>query len=222
MSPDVSIESSPDISKDADEIHTAELTFTYKTHIFGGTEQAELTAINPFIAPITKISAEVHAVPYLEPDQDNVPKNNTGKLGEPSEIDQHQMSIENYLGKLDNGQIPYPEYEMIDWILDYQRNPETGELEPVTDPNKPFGYVPENGDGLTYVNPRHRLYDQEVEITPDHMKQLIQSQNYVNQWGLPYQPIETRPWNDTGIINEITEDDLQAENPMGTDDYTPY
>lgn len=103
MSPDVSIESSPDISKDTDEIHTAELTFTYKTHIFGGTEQAELTAINPFIAPITKVSAEIHAVPYLEPDQDNVPKNNTGKLGQPSEIDQHQMSIENYLGKLDDG-----------------------------------------------------------------------------------------------------------------------
>ena len=88
MSPDISIESSPDISKDTDEIHTAEMTFTYKTHIFGGTEQAELTTINPYIAPITKISAEVHAVPYLEPDQDNVPKNTTGKLGEPSEIDQ--------------------------------------------------------------------------------------------------------------------------------------
>jgi hypothetical protein len=29
------------------------------------------------------------------------------------------MSIENYLNKLDDGLIPYPEYEMIDWILDY-------------------------------------------------------------------------------------------------------
>jgi len=223
MSPDISIESSPDISKDQDEIHTAEMTFTYKTHIFGGTEQAELTSINPYIAPITKISAEVHSVPYLEPDEGNISSNTTGKLGgSPSEIDQHQMSIENYLNKLDDGQIPYPEYEMIDWILDYQRNPETGELEPVTDPNKPFGYVPEAGDGLTYVNPRHRLYDQEVEITPDHMKDLIQSQNYVNQWGLPYQPLETRPWNDVGIISETTEEDLQKENPMGTDDYTPY
>lgn len=72
------------------------------------------------------------------------------------------------------------------------------------------------------MNRRHRLYDQEVEITPDHMKDLIQSQNYVNQWGLPYQPIETRPWNDVGIISEVTEEDLQKENPMGTDDYTPY
>ena len=54
------------------------------------------------------------------------------------------------------------------------------------------------------------------------MKDLIQSQNYVNQWGLPYQPIETRPWNDVGIISETTEEDLQKENPMGTDDYTPY
>lgn len=67
---------------------------------------------------------------------------------------------------------------MIDWILDYERDPETGEL--YTDPNKPFGYIPEAGDGLTYINPRHRLYDQEVEITPDHMTQAIQSQNYVN------------------------------------------
>jgi hypothetical protein len=54
------------------------------------------------------------------------------------------------------------------------------------------------------------------------MKKTIQSQNYVNQWGLPYTEIETRPWNDAGIISEVTEEDLQKENPMGTDDYTPY
>jgi hypothetical protein len=105
------------------------------------------------------------------------------------------MSIENYMNKLNDGLIPYPEYEMIDWIIDYQRNPETGELEAPDYINTPFGYVVEKGDGLTYVNPRHRLYDQEVEITPDHMVQTIQSQNYVNQWGLPYKPIETRPWD---------------------------
>ena len=132
------------------------------------------------------------------------------------------MSIENYLNKLDDGLISYPEYEMIDWILDYQRNPETGELEAPDWINQPFGYVPEAGDGLTYVNRRHRLYDQEVEITPDHMKQTIQSQNYVAQYGLPYKPIETRPWNDADIISEVTEEDLQDQNPMGTDDYTPY
>lgn len=91
--------------------------------------------------------------------------------------------------------------------------------------NKPFGYVPEVGDGLTYVNPRHRLYDQEVEITPDHMVKTIHSQNYVNQWGLPYQPIETRPWDNLGLdgMNEdMSEEKLQEQNPMGTDDYTPY
>ena len=82
MSPDISIESSPDISKDTDEIHTAELTFTYKTHIFGGTEQRELTAINPYAAPITKIDAEIHAVPFLDPDVGDVNKNETGKLGD--------------------------------------------------------------------------------------------------------------------------------------------
>ena len=55
------------------------------------------------------------------------------------------------------------------------------------------------------------------------MKQTIQSQNYVNQWGLPYAKIETRPWNDMEAgLSEITEEDLQAQNPMGTDDYTPY
>ena len=55
------------------------------------------------------------------------------------------------------------------------------------------------------------------------MKQTIQSQNYVNQWGLPYKPIETRPWNsvEAGDVGP-TEEELQAENPMGTDDYTPY
>ena len=223
MSPDINIESSPDISKDTDEIHTATMNFTYKTHIFGGTEQGEMGTTNPFTAPITKISAEIHAVPYLEPDEGNVTNNTSGHLeGSVSEIEQHQMSIENYLNKLDDGLIPYPEYEMIDWILDYQRNPETGELEAPDWINQPFGYVPEAGDGLTYVNRRHRLYDQEVEITPDHMKELIQSQNYVAQYGLPYKPIETRPWNDADIISEVTEEDLQDQNPMGTDDYTPY
>lgn len=95
--------------------------------------------------------------------------------GHVSDINHQEMDIENYLDKLDNGQIPYPEYEMIDWILDYVKDPETGQLVPVRDPNEPFGYKVEEGDGLTYVNPKHRLYDQEVEITPDHMKELIQS-----------------------------------------------
>lgn len=211
MGNDISIESSPDLSKDTDEIHTAELSFTYKTHIFGGTEQGELSAVNPYIAPITKISAEIHAVPYLEPDEGNIPYNQSGHMdGHVSDINHKEMTIENYLGKLDNEEIPYPEYEMIDWILDYVRDPETGELVPATPPNLPFGYVPEANDGLTYVAPRHRLYDQEVEITPDHMKQVIQSQNYVNQWGLPYKPIETRPWNDIDDgVEEMTEEELQ-------------
>ena len=82
MGNDISIESTPDVSKDSDEIHTAELSFTYKTYIFGGTEQRELTAINPYVAPITKISAEVHAVPYLESDYGDVVSNPTGKLGD--------------------------------------------------------------------------------------------------------------------------------------------
>lgn len=225
MGNDISIESSPDISKDTDEIHTGTLSFTYKTYIFGGTEQGDLTTINPFTAPITKISAEVHMVPYLEKDTDDIAYNHTGKLGDSSADLSKEMTIENYINKLDNEQIPYPEYEQIDWILDYTRNPETGELEYVTDPNKPFGYVPGQGDGLTYVNPRHRLYDQEVEITPDHMVQTIQSQNYVNQWGMPYRPIETRPWDNLGLDGmeqNMSEEKLQAENPMGTDDYTPY
>ena len=224
MGTDISISSEPEIGKDADEIHTAELSFTYKTHIFGGTQQAELGAINPYVAPITKIGVELHAVPYLEPDDGNIPYNQSGHMdGHVSDINHKEMTIENYIDKLDDGQIPYPEYEQIDWILDYERDPETGQLVPVTNPNEPFGYVPEAGDGLTFVAPRHRLYDQEVEITPDHMVQTIQSQNYVNQWGLPYKPIETRPWNsvEAGDVGP-TEEELQAENPMGTDDYTPY
>jgi hypothetical protein len=66
------------------------------------------------------------------------------------------------------------------------------------------------------------LYDQEVEVTPDHMTQTLQSQNYVNQWGMPYKPIETRPWLDVDDTIGQTEEELQAQNPMGTDDYTPY
>lgn len=223
MGTDISISSEPEIGKDADEIHTAELSFTYKTHIFGGTRQDELTAINPYVAPITKIGVELHAVPYLEPDDGNIPYNQSGHLGgDSSDLNHKEMTIENYIGQLDDGKIPYPEYEQIDWILDYERD-QDGNLVPVTPPNEPFGYVPEAGDGLTFVAPRHRLYDQEVEITPDHMVQTIQSQNYVNQWGLPYKPIETRPWNSVEAGDDgPTEEELQDENPMGTDDYTPY
>ena len=170
MSPDINIESSPDISKDTDEIHTATLSFTYKTHIFGGTEQGELTAINPYVAPITKIDAEIHAVPFLDPDSGDVKKNDTGKLGGGDQDlgGVNSMTVENYMNKLDEGKIEYPEYEIIDWILDYERN-ENGELVPVTDPNKPFAYVPEAGDGLTQVTLKHRLYDQEVETNTTNL-----------------------------------------------------
>ena len=81
MGTDINIETNTDISKDSDEIHTATLSFTYKTHIFGGTEQAELGVINPYVAPITKVSAEVHAVPYLEADSGDVDKNGNGIPG---------------------------------------------------------------------------------------------------------------------------------------------
>ena len=196
------------------------MTFTYKTHIFGGTELGNLGPINPFLAPITKISAEVHAVPYLNPDDGNIPYNQTGTLeGSKSDINHHEMEIGNYLNKLDTGEIIYPEYEMIDWILDYVRN-EDGELVPATDPNKPFAYKVQNGDGLTYVNPRHRLYDQEVETNYTNVKTL-QSQNYQQQWGMPYKPIETRPWGDLDVpVTSPTEEQLQEQNPMGADDYT--
>lgn len=56
------------------------MTFTFKTYIFGGTEQKELGPINPYIAPITKIDAEIHTVPYLEPDYNDVGKG-TGIIG---------------------------------------------------------------------------------------------------------------------------------------------
>lgn len=222
MGNDVNIETQPDISKDTDEIHTATLTFTYKTYIFGGTEQAEMSTVNPYIAPITKISAEVHAVPYLEPDEGDVAHNTSGSIEPTQNLSEIQaMTIGNYMDKVDNGQIAYPEYEMIDWIIDYQRD-EDGQLVAPEWINEPFGYTPQAGDGLTYVNPRHRLYDQEVETNYTNVKAL-QSQNYVNQWGLPYQPIETRPWSDLdGMVYEPDEEELQAENPMGTDDYTPY
>ena len=206
MGTNINIESNPEISTDQDEIHTATLEFTYKTHIFGGTDQKEMGVVNPYIAPVTKISTEVHLVPYLEQDSDGVERNETGFIGSsnPQESD-----IPNYFNKLDDGQIPYPEYEQLDWIMDYQKNPETGEWELPYDPNEPYGYEIQDGDGLTYVNHKHRLYDQEVEITPDHMRKAIQSQNYVNQWGgFPYREIETRPWSDTDIIEKPTESEL--------------
>lgn len=56
--------------------------------------------------------------------------------------------------------------------MDYQWNEETGEWETPYDPNQPYEYTPEDGDGLTYVNHRHRLYDQLVETNVTNLKML--------------------------------------------------
>ena len=142
------------------------MTFTFKTHFFGGINQEELGATNPFIAPITKISSEVHMVPYLEPDNGDIERNNTGIAGDVQDLGNiKEATIPNYFNKLENGEIPYPEYEQLDWIMDYQWNPETGGYELPYDPNQPYEYTPEDGDGLTFVSRRHRLYDELVEIT---------------------------------------------------------
>lgn len=221
MGTSIDIQSQPDVGKDADEIHTATLTFTYKTHIFGGTRQEELGIVNPYAAPVTKIGVEVHLVPFLNPDSGDVDYNDTGYSNGGQDLGQvHSMSSENYLRKLGDGKVKYPEYEQIDWIMDYQPN-ENGELEPAYDPNQPFGYTPEERDGLTYVVPRHRLYDQEVETNRDNLR-MLQSQNHFSQWGFPYQEIETRPWNEVGTIQETTEQDLREQNPLGTEDYTEF
>lgn len=59
------------------------MSFTYKTYIFGGTKCEDMGVINPYTAPITKIGAEVHMVPYLEPDVEDIGKNSSGFI-EPS------------------------------------------------------------------------------------------------------------------------------------------
>ena len=38
-----------------------------------------------------------------------------------------ESSIDTYFKKLDDGEIPFPEYEILDWILDYQYD-ENGNL----------------------------------------------------------------------------------------------
>ena len=225
----IDIEANPEISKDQDEIHTATLTFTFKTYIFGGTEQKELGPINPYIAPITKIDAEIHTVPYLEPDYNDVGKG-TGIIGTSQDLSKvKEASIDNYFKKLDAGEIPFPEYEMLDWILDYQYDQngnliynDDGSAKPLIDMTQPYGYEPERGDGLTQVTTKNRLYDQEVETNHDNVK-LIQSENYYSQWGMPWREIETRPWSDLdGQIYDPTDEDLKERNPMGSEDYTNY
>lgn len=223
MGNDISMSSNNEITKDQDEIHTAEMTFVYKTFIFGGTRCEDMNVINPYVAPITKIGVEIHNVPYLEPDVGDVNRISTGITENDSDLSKvKEATIPNYFNKLDKGEVKFPEYEQIDWIMDYQYNPETGQYELPYDPNMPYGYEVQQGDGLTYVNHKHRLYDQEVEITPDHMKQGIQDENYMNQWGMPYKEVETRPWNELDILPEKTDEELKAENPIGTDDYTIF
>lgn len=230
MGNSIDIETNPEISKDQDEIHTATLTFTFKTYIFGGTEQKELGPINPYIAPITKIDAEIHAVPYLAAEYDDSGKNESGYIGIQTDLSKvKESSIDTYFEKLDDGEIPFPEYEMLDWILDYQYDEngnliynDDGSAKTLIDMTQPYGYEPEPGDGLTQVTTKHRLYDQEVDTNDDNVK-LMQSENYYAQWGMPYREIETRPWSDLdGQVYEPDEEELRERNPMGDEDYTNY
>ena len=50
-----------ELGNDQDDITTATLTFTFKTYMFGGNDQVEMTPAGGYVAPITKISAELHA-----------------------------------------------------------------------------------------------------------------------------------------------------------------
>ena len=81
MGTNINIESNPEISTYQDGSHAATLEFAYKTHMLGGTDQKEMGVVNPYIAPVTKISTEVHLVPYLEQDSDGVERNETGFIG---------------------------------------------------------------------------------------------------------------------------------------------
>lgn len=154
------------------------MTFTVKTYIFGGTEQRELGPINPYIAPITKIDAEIHAVPYLEKEFDDSGKNESGYIGIQADLSKvKESSIDNYFKKLDEGDVPFPDYEILDWVLDYEKDEngnlvynEDGSAKTLIDMTKPFGYEPEPGDGLTQVTTKHKLYDQEVDTNDDNVE----------------------------------------------------
>ena len=203
-----------ELSNDQDDIVTATLTFTFKTYIFGGNDQIEMTTTGGQIAPITKISPEMHAIdadtaritqgttPIGMPDQGERWRNEwdvtdfDGDNGTPVDWDA-------YFNGLDDGTIQYPAVDTMRWVIGID---EDGGV--IVDPNIAYGYKIGPGDGLAEVPLPERPYAMMNDTTHDNYD-LLGIQNHQR---MPYASRVVRPY---------TQEEIDAANGNKPDDQPP-
>lgn len=204
-----------ELSVDQDDIVTATLTFTFKTYIFGGNDQIEMTTTGGFIAPITKISPEMHAIDaetaQLTQETDPVGMHDQGRRWR-NEWDITDFNNGNgtpvnwdaYFQGVKDGTIPYPEVDTMRWVIGID---EDGGV--IVDPNIAYGYKIDKGDGLAEVPLPERPYAMMNDTTHDNYD-LLGIQNHQR---MPYASRVVRPY---------TQEEIDAANGVNPDDGPPY
>ena len=205
-----------EISTDQDDIVTATLTFTFKTYIFGGNDQVELATTGGFIAPITKISPEMHAID-AETAQISQGTSPTGKEeGKPwrNEWDVSDFDKDNgtpvdwdiYFQDVKDGSIPYPAVDTMRWVIGIDQD---GGV--IVDPNIAYGYKIGKGDGLAEVPLPERPYAMMNDTTHDNYD-LLGIQNHQR---MPYVSRVVRPYTQEEI--DAANGNTPDEPPVGPD-----
>ena len=203
-----------ELSNDQDDIVTATLTFTFKTYIFGGNDQVEMTTTGGFIAPITKISPEMHAIgaetAQITQGTDPIGLPNQGERWR-NEWDVTDFNNGNgtpvnwdgYFNGLKDGTIQYPDVDTMRWVIGID---EDGGV--IVDPNIAYGYTIGPGDGLAEVPLPERPYAMMNDTTHDNYD-LLGIQNHQR---MPYASRVVRPY---------TQEEIDAANGNKPDDQPP-
>ena len=195
-----------ELGNDQDDITTATLTFTFKTYMFGGNDQVEMTPAGGYVAPITKISAELHAPEHkdgLAPEDAVTSLDNAERWRNEWDVTDYespesklQVDWDQYFQNLEDGTNKYPAVDTMRWIIG------TGEDGGVVlDPNVAYGYKITQGDGLAEVPLPERPYAMMNDVTHDNYD-LLSIQNhqrmpYVGRFVRPYTQEEIDAANGT-------------------------
>ena len=199
-----------ELSTDQDDIVTATLTFTFKTYIFGGNDQVELTTTGGYVAPITKISPEIHAVDsddiQLAGNDDPLGLKNQGRKWrnewDITSFDQPTVDWDAYFQSVNDGTNKYPEVDTMRWVIGIDDN---GGV--IVDPNIAYGYKIGPGDGHAYVPfPERDLMD---DTTHDNYD-LLGIQNHQK---MPYV---------SRIVKPYTQEEIDAANGGNSGEAAPY
>ena len=186
------------------------MTFTFKTYIFGGNDQIEMTTTGGQIAPITKISPEFHAIDAetaqktqgtdAEGGGSNKPWRNEWDVSDFDGDNGTPVDWDNYFTSVNDGSIPYPAVDTMRWVIGID-----GDGGVIVDPNVAYGYKIGKGDGLAEVPLPERPYAMMNDTTHDNYD-LLGIQNHQR---MPYASRVVRPY---------TQEEIDAANGVQPDE----